>query len=333
MASILVTGGAGYIGSHMTHALLERGDQVVVLDNLSTGIRELVADKAKFIEGDVGDQALVRRILRQERINAIVHFAGSVVVPESVDDPLKYYTNNTAKTLALLEACLAEGMLQFIFSSTAAVYGLGDGEPAREDAPARPINPYGRSKLMIEWMLSDTAQAHGLRYVALRYFNVAGADPAGRTGQSTPRATHLIKRACEVALTSGSRLEIFGGDFPTVDGTGVRDYVHVSDLVGAHLLALDHLARGGASRIFNCGYGRGFSVRQVINAVSAEAGFEIPSRLSSRRPGDPAQLIADVTRIRSELGWQPRHDNLNEIVRTALAWERSRVGERRAVSA
>jgi UDP-glucose 4-epimerase len=324
MASILVTGGAGYIGSHMTHALLDRGDTVVVLDNLSTGVRELVSPDATFVQGDVGDDALVRRILRVARIDAVVHFAGSVVVPESVAHPLQYYANNTAKSCALVESCLSEGVRHFLFSSTAAVYGLGDGKPAREDAQTQPINPYGRSKLVTEWALKDAAHAHDLRYVALRYFNVAGADPRGRTGQSTPRATHLIKRACEVALNPDLEMDIFGTDFSTIDGTGVRDYIHVSDLIAAHILALDHLDGGGAPKTFNCGYGRGFSVRQVIDAVSAAAGRELPVRTSPRRAGDPAYLIADATRIKTELGWTPRHDSLDEIVQTALAWEQSK---------
>jgi UDP-glucose 4-epimerase len=323
MATIMVTGGAGYIGSHMAHALLDRGDKVVVLDNLCTGVRALVPPKAMFVEGDVGDPLLVRRILRTENVEAVVHFAGSAVVPESVENPFKYYSNNMNKTCLLLGACIAEDVRRFIFSSTAAVYGLGDGKPAREDSPTHPINPYGRSKLATEWALWDAAEAHDLRFVALRYFNVAGADPAGRTGQSTPRATHLIKRACQVALSGDAALDIFGTDFPTRDGTGVRDYIHVSDLIDAHLLALDHLFRGGASSVFNCGYGRGFSVRQVIDTVAAVAECKIATRLAPRRPGDPAELIADAARIREELGWQPRHDRLEEIVQTALAWERS----------
>jgi len=323
MATILVTGGAGYIGSHMTHALLDRGDRVVVLDNLSTGLRSLVSPAATFVEGDIGDAILVRRILRTEGVEAVVHFAGSAVVPESVENPLKYYTNNTAKSCALLGACMTEGVDRFIFSSTAAVYGMGDGRPAREDGQTQPINPYGRSKLVTEWALWDAAQAHGLRFVALRYFNVAGADPAGRCGQSTPRATHLIKRACQVASDPSQMLDIFGTDFPTADGTGVRDYIHVSDLIAAHILALDYLANGGVSQVLNCGYGKGFSVRQVIDTVSAVAGCKIGTRLAPRRPGDPAELVADASRIRRELGWTPQHDSLEEIVLTALAWEQS----------
>jgi UDP-glucose 4-epimerase len=322
MATILVTGGAGYIGSHMTHALLDRGDTVVVLDNLSTGLRELVAPAAVFIQGDVGDIGLVRWVLREKQVDAIVHFAGSVVVPESVEHPLRYYSNNTANSCTLIEACIGEDVKRFIFSSTAAVYGLGDGTPAREDADTVPINPYGRSKLVTEWALNDAAHAYDFRYVALRYFNVAGADPRGRTGQSTPRATHLIKRACQVALDPALALDIFGTDFLTPDGTGVRDYVHVSDLIAAHILALDYLKDGGTPKTFNCGYGRGFSVRQVINAVSSAVGHALPFQTAPRRAGDPAQLIADATRLKTELGWLPRHDSLEDIVQTALTWER-----------
>jgi UDP-glucose 4-epimerase len=321
MANILVTGGAGYIGSHMTHALADRGDKVVVLDNLSTGIRGLVAPEAHFVEGDIGDGDLVRGLLREHEIEAVVHFAGSVVVPESVEQPLRYYANNTIKSCTLIDSCVAEGVKQFIFSSTAAVYGMGSGKPVVEEDGGAPINPYGRSKLMTEWVLADAAHAHGLRYVVLRYFNVAGADPKGRTGQSTPRATHLIKRACQVALQRAPQLDIFGTDFPTRDGTGVRDYIHVSDLIECHLLALQHLRRGGAPKTLNCGYGRGFSVREVIEEVCRVSGRELPVRLAPRRAGDPAELIANSERIKNELGWRPAHDNLSEIVASAFAWE------------
>jgi UDP-glucose 4-epimerase len=241
-----------------------------------------------------------------------------------VEFPLRYYANNTSKSSALIDSCVAEGVRHFIFSSTAAVYGMGNGQPAAESDPKEPINPYGRSKLMTEWVLKDAAHAHDFRYVALRYFNVAGADPKGRTGQSTPRATHLIKRACQVALGDGDELEIFGTDFPTPDGTGVRDYIHVSDLIAAHILALNHLKDGGEPKVLNCGYGRGFSVREVIDAVSSVAGRKLKVRIAPRRAGDPAQLIADSRRIKAELGWQPRHDSLEEIVATAFAWERAR---------
>ena len=319
---VLVTGGAGYIGSHMAHALLDRGDRVVVLDDLSTGVAELVPAKAEFVRGDIGDRELVQSLIRNYAIDAVIHFAGSVVVPESVAQPLRYYDNNTAKSCRLVEACVAGDVRHIIFSSTAAVYGMGNGRPVTEDDPQLPINPYGRSKLMTEWALADAAHAHGLSYIALRYFNVAGADPAGRTGQSTPRATHLIKRACQVALNEGEELEIFGTDFPTPDGTGIRDYIHVADLVSCHLLALDHLREGGTARVFNCGYGRGASVREVIAMVSRLAGKNLKFKCAARRPGDPAQLVANSDRIRKELGWEPRHGTLEEIVSTALAWER-----------
>ncbi|HEX3675093.1 MAG TPA: UDP-glucose 4-epimerase GalE [Rhizomicrobium sp.] len=319
--SVLVTGGAGYIGSHMVWELLDRGEDVVVLDNLTTGVRGLVAEKAQFVEGNAGDGALVRKLIRDHKVDALIHFAGSIVVPESVEKPLKYYVNNTGVARRLLEACVATGMHNFIFSSTAAVYGVPAGGQVAETMPTMPINPYGRSKLMTEWMLEDTARAHDFRYVALRYFNVAGADPKGRTGQSTPRATHLIKRACQVALGRVPELTIFGTDYPTADGTGVRDYIHVSDLVAAHALALDHLRGGGAPAIFNCGYGRGFSVRDVIGAVERVSGQKVATSEHPRRAGDPPTLIADAARIRTDLGWQPQHENLDEIVRTAYAWE------------
>ena len=305
----------------MAHALLDRGDKVVVLDNLSTGVQELVPARASFVLGDIGDQPLVQKLVRDHDVDAVIHFAGSLVVPESVEKPLSYYANNTAKSCRLVDACLAESVRHIIFSSTAAVYGMGNGRPIAEDDPQLPINPYGRSKLMTEWALADAAHAHGLHYVALRYFNVAGADPKGRTGQSTPRATHLIKRACQVALNETDELEVFGTDFPTPDGTGIRDYIHVSDLVSAHILALDHLQEGGESRIFNCGYGHGSSVREVADMVSKITGKPLKMRHSARRPGDPAQLVANSDRIRKELGWRPQHDTLEEIVSTAFAWE------------
>jgi UDP-glucose 4-epimerase len=320
--SLLITGGAGYIGSHMVHAALERGFDVVVLDNLSTGMRGLVADGAHFHQGQVGDQTFVRRLLNDYSITAVVHFAGSIVAPDSVKEPLAYYANNTVVSRALIEACVSEGVKNFVFSSTALIYGPPLLGPMPETTPKQPENPYGRSKLMTEWMLEDTARAHDFRFVALRYFNVAGADPKGRTGQSTPRATHLIKRACQVALGRVPHLDIFGTDYPTPDGTGVRDYIHVSDLVDAHLLALDHLASGGSSVTLNCGYGRGASVREVITAVSRVVGRELPAVESPRRPGDPPALIADPTRIMTDFGWRPKHDDLHEIISTAYQWER-----------
>jgi UDP-glucose 4-epimerase len=319
--AVLVTGGAGYIGSHAVLALLEAGYGVVVLDNLSTGRRALVAADADFVEGDVGDTALLDRLLPEKRIAAVLHFAGSIIVPESVEKPLLYYRNNTIKTQGLIEACVRHGVRHFIFSSTAAVYGTPDRLPVGESVPPRPINPYGTSKLMSEWVLRDTAAAHDLDYVALRYFNVAGADPAGRTGQATPAATHLIKVACETALGHRDHVAVFGDDYPTPDGTGIRDYIHVTDLVAAHVLALDHLRRGGDSLVMNCGYGHGFSVREVLATVERAAGRPFDIRNAPRRAGDPAALVADASLIRRQLDWHPRFDDLDTIVETALAWE------------
>jgi UDP-glucose 4-epimerase len=319
---ILVTGGAGYIGSHMVLALLDRGEPVVVLDNLSTGIRERVSAPARLVVGDAGDSATLAALFRQVDIEAVIHFAGSIVVPESVANPLEYYRNNSAATRNLIAACVESGVKPFIFSSTAAVYGIPAEMPVSETAPTNPINPYGRSKLMSEWILADAAHAHDFRYAALRYFNVAGADPKGRSGQSAPRATHLIKRACQVAVGLDERLEIFGTDFPTEDGTGVRDYIHVTDLIDAHLLALDRLRSGGESLCANVGYGRGFSVLEVIAAVERAAGHKLNVRRAAPRPGDPPTLVADPRNLKS-LGWQPKHDNLDTIVGSALAWERT----------
>ena len=264
----------------------------------------------------------VRRLLNYYSITAVIHFAGSIVAPNSVKDPLAYYANNTVASRTLIEACVAEGVKQFIFSSSALIYGPPLLGAMPETTAKQPENPYGRSKLMTEWMLEDVARAHDFRFVALRYFNVAGADPEGRTGQSTPRATHLIKRACQVALGRVPHLDIFGTDYPTPDGTGVRDYIHVSDLVAAHLIALDHLAKGGESVALNCGYGRGASVREVINAVSRVVGRELPAVELPRRPGDPPALVADATRLKTDFGWRPKHDDLHEIISTAYEWER-----------
>lgn len=319
--TVLVTGGAGYIGSHMALELLDAEEKVVVLDNLSTGPAWAVPKAARFVEGDVGDQQLVQRIIETEFVDNIIHFAGSIVVSDSVSDPLGYYLNNTVKSRALIDAAVKSGIDRFIFSSTAAVYGKPGDKPVSELDPLKPVSPYGSSKLMTEMMLADTARAHTLRYVALRYFNVAGADPGGRSGQSTPRATHLIKVACEAALGKRSHLDVFGTDYPTDDGTCVRDYIHVTDLVRAHMVALRHLREGGESDVFNCGYGRGYSVFQVVDAVKRVCGHGFDVRLAPRRPGDPPVIIAASDKIRSRLGWTPDHDNLEGIVRDALRWE------------
>jgi UDP-glucose 4-epimerase len=319
--SVLVTGGAGYIGSHMVLELLDAGETVIVVDNLSTGFRWAVPPEAKLIVGDAGDQDAVHTIIREHDVNAIIHFAGSIVVPESVADPLGYYHNNTVKSRALMEAAVATGVENFIFSSTAAVYGTPKQNPVREDAALEPMSPYGSSKLMTEIMLADTARAHDLSYVALRYFNVAGADPQGRTGQSTPCATHLIKVASEAALGKRSHIGVFGTDYPTTDGTCVRDFIHVTDLARAHLTALAYLRGGGASDVFNCGYSRGYSVLEVIDAVKRVSGRDFDVRRSPRRPGDPAAIVADSAKIRGSLGWVPEHDDLDRIVAHALRWE------------
>ncbi|MDI7862315.1 UDP-glucose 4-epimerase GalE [Rhizobiaceae bacterium n13] len=319
--AVLVTGGAGYIGSHMVWALLDAGEDVVVVDQLSTGFRWAVAPEARFYLGDAGDKALLQGIFAMHEIDAIVHFAGSVVVPESVSDPLWYYENNTAKTRNLIAAAVEAGVRCLVFSSTAAVYGSQDNDrPVGETAPLAPESPYGFSKLMSEIMLRDTAAAHDFNYVALRYFNVAGADPLGRTGQSTTGATHLIKVACEAALGKRGAVEIYGSDYPTSDGTGIRDYIHVSDLVDAHMKALDYLRTGGPSLVANCGYGEGYSVLQVIEAVAAHGRpFEVSH--APRRPGDAASVVADSSLIRQKLQWVPRLDSLDVIVQSALDWE------------
>lgn len=319
--SILVTGGAGYIGSHVVLQLVEAGERVVVLDDLSAGFRDAVID-AELIVGNVGDQALVAQVLREHAVDTVMHFAARTIVPESVADPLRYYGNNTCATRNLLACCRDAGVAQIVFSSTAAVYGIPEGGRASEDTPTAPINPYGSSKLMSEWMLRDLAAAGGPRYVALRYFNVAGCDPAGRIGQSTRNATLLVKVACEAALGKRARLSIFGTDYDTPDGTGVRDYIHVDDLARAHLDALRYLRDGGASATLNCGYGHGYSVREVLAAVGRAYGSPVPFVEEPRRAGDPPSLIAVADRIRATLGWQPRHDDLDFIARTSLAWER-----------
>ena len=319
--TVLVTGGAGYIGSHMVLELLDAGQSVVVLDNLSTGFRWAVPQAATLVVGDAGDQDLVRALIRKHAVVAIIHFAGSIVVPESVSDPLGYYHNNTVKSRALIESAVASGVQKFIFSSTAAVYGNPAQNPVSEEADLKPLSPYGWSKLMTEVMLADTARAHPFRYVALRYFNVAGADPQGRSGQSTPRATHLIKVACETALGQRSQMDVFGSDYPTHDGTCVRDYIHVTDLARAHMAALVHLRKGGASDVFNCGYSKGFSVLEVIEAVKRASACDFSVRLAERRAGDPAAIVAQSVKIREHLGWTPHHNNLDTIVAQALAWE------------
>lgn len=319
--AVLVSGGAGYIGSHMVLELLDRGENVVVLDNLSTGFWWAVPKEVPLIQGDIGDQDLLARIIAEHGITEIAHFAAKIVVPESVADPLGYYFNNTVKTRALLESAVRGGVRRIIFSSTAAVYGEPAVSPVPEEIDLNPINPYGRSKLMSEWMLADTAKAHGLAYVVLRYFNVAGADPRGRSGQSSPNATHLIKVAGQAALGQRPGLEVFGTDYPTPDGTCIRDYIHVTDLARAHIAALEHLRGGGESLTLNCGYGRGYSVKEVVGVVKKVSGVDFPVKLSGRRAGDPASLVAKADRIRSELGWTPEHDDLEEIVRQALTWE------------
>jgi len=327
--SVLVTGGAGYIGSHMTYALIDRGEAVVVLDDLSTGVRDLVSEKAAFVQGDAGDQAAVRRIIQDHGVDSVIHFAGSIVVPESVSDPLLYYAGNTMASRSLIEACVKEGVKHFVFSSTAAVYGSPQTESVSEASPTVPINPYGRSKLMTEWILEDVSRAHDFSHIALRYFNVAGADALGRTGQSSPRATHLIKRASQVALGHLPHLDIFGTDFPTPDGTGIRDYIHVTDLVGAHLLALDALRSGAGCGKYNCGYGHGFSVREIIAEMEKVTHRPLPVKEAARRPGDPAVLIADSAKLKTALNWRPEHEDIQTIVRSALDWER-RFNERQS---
>lgn len=323
--TVLVTGGAGYIGSHMAWRLVDAGEAVCVIDDLSTGHRSAVPPRAAFERGDVGDGAFVRRLIRRRNVDAVVHFAGSIVVPDSIRDPLAYYRNNTCASRSLIEACVDEGVSAFIFSSTAAVYGNPEADVVDEDSPCRPVSPYGSSKLMTEQMLRDTAAASAMRYVALRYFNVAGADPQGRTGQSSREATHLIKVACQAAMGLRDRVDIFGTDYPTPDGTGVRDYIHVADLVEAHVRALAYLHGGGASTILNCGYGHGYSVREVLDTVRRVAGSNFPIREAPRRSGDSARIVADGSRIRRVLGWRPLHDDLAEIVSDALNWERSRL--------
>jgi UDP-glucose 4-epimerase len=320
---VLVTGGAGYIGSHAVLALVDRGWPVCVIDNLTTGFRFAIPEGVPLYEGDIEDAGLLARILAEQKVGAVMHFAGSIIVPESVENPLKYYHNNTAKTRALIAAAVDAGVPHFIFSSTAATYGIPEVSPVTEDSPKLPINPYGMSKLMTEFMLADTARAYAMNYCALRYFNVAGADPQARTGQSTAGATHLIKVAVEAALGKRDHVGVFGTDFATPDGTGVRDYIHVADLAEAHVLALEALIADPArSLTMNCGYGRGFSVLEVLDAVDRVTNRTIERRLQDRRAGDPDSLISDNSRIKGTLPWVPKYADLDTIVGHALAWER-----------
>ena len=318
---ILVTGGAGYIGSHVVRQLGARGEDVVTLDNLCTGFREAVT-AGELVVGDTGDAALLEKLFAEHDIDTIMHFAAHTIVPESVADPLKYYRNNTASSHTLLEAAQKHGVKHFVFSSTAAVYGIPEGGRAAEDSATRPINPYGTSKLMTEWMLRDLAVAGGPSYVALRYFNVAGCEPTGTIGQSTPKATLLVKVACEAATGRRPGVAIFGTDYPTPDGTGLRDYIHVEDLATAHLDALTYLRDGGNSTTLNCGYGHGYSVREVLETVEKVNGEPLNISEEARRPGDPPELVAVAERVRSVLGWTPQYDELETIVRTSLEWER-----------
>ena len=322
---ILVTGGAGYIGSHTVLALNEAGYDVVVYDNLSTGHARAVLPPARLIPGDVGEADKLDDLLARERFDAIIHFAASIVVPESVSRPLHYYHNNTSKTAGLIQTALQHQVRQFIFSSTAAVYGIPRHLPVAETAPVQPINPYGRSKLMSEWVLQDVSRAFpDFRHVILRYFNVAGADPLGRIGQSTPEATHLIKVACQTALGHRDQLKIFGTDYPTPDGTGIRDYIHVTDLARAHVLALEYLSEGADSDIFNCGYGHGYSVQEIVAAVQNISGRPLPRLTVPRRPGDPAELVAAPDKLRGSLNWHPQYDDIEKIVESAYRWEQNR---------
>jgi UDP-glucose 4-epimerase len=320
--TVLVTGGAGYIGGHMVLGLRDLGEKVVVLDDLSTGFAWAVPEGVELVVADFGDAEKVAEIIAKHEINAIAHFAAKIVVPESVADPLGYYLNNTAKARNLIETAVRSGVKHFIFSSTAAVYGETGSEPIGEEAQLAPISPYGRSKLMVEWMLEDVSRAYDFRYVALRYFNVAGADPQGRLGQSSPKATHLIKRGVQTALGRYASMDIFGEDYQTRDGTCVRDYIQVTDLIDAHLAALNYVRGGGESAVFNCGYGHGLTVKEVVDVVKRVSGVDFKVNVSGRRPGDPASIVAKADRIRAVLGWRPKRDNLDDIVRQALDWER-----------
>lgn len=322
MSAILVTGGAGYIGSHVVRQLSEAGNEVIVYDNLSTGSADALVHGERLIVGDLADTAKIGQVLRETGCKSVLHFAAAIIAPESVHLPLKYYSNNTKNTLNLLQACVDNAVERFIFSSTAAVYGMPETGAASESSATVPINPYGTSKLMSEWMLRDAAFAHGFSYVALRYFNVAGADPQARMGQRTPEATHLIKVACQAALGMRDSVSIFGTDYDTPDGTGIRDYIHIEDLAAAHLYALDYLKKGGESTTINVGYGRGESVRQVIDVVKKVSGVDFAVKEAPRRPGDPAHLVAVAERIHSVLGWSPSYADLTTIVADAWRWEK-----------
>lgn len=319
--TILVTGGAGYIGSHVVRQLGEAGERIVIVDDLSTGFADAVLH-GEFIQGNMGDRALIMRVIEEHNVDSVIHFAAHTIVPESVENPLKYYGNNTCNSRNLLECCRDTGIKNFIFSSTAAVYGIPESESCGEDTPLSPINAYGTSKLMTEWMLRDLSAATGLKHVALRYFNVAGSDPETRIGQSTKKATLLIKVACEAAVGKRDKVYIFGTDYPTQDGTGIRDYIHVEDLASAHLKALEYLRNGGVSVTLNCGYGHGYSVREVLDTVSRVNGSPLNIVEEERRAGDPPALIARADRIRETLGWKPEYDDLELIVKTSLAWEK-----------
>ena len=326
--TVLVTGGAGYIGSHAVLALVEAGESVVVIDNLSTGFSHFLPEGVSLLIGDAGDEHLVEDVITQHRVESIIHFAGSVVVPDSMRDPLHYYRNNTMTTRSLLNAAVKTGVNRFIFSSTAAVYGNPDQVPVPEHAPTRPLSPYGSSKLMTEIMLHDVASAHGMSYVVLRYFNVAGADPLARIGLATVGATHLLKIAVEAATGQRAKIDVFGTDYPTPDGSCIRDFVHVSDLAEAHRAALSHLRGGGASVTLNCGYGRGYTVLETIEAVRRVSGRNFAVQYAARRPGDIVAMVADASRIRATLDWTPKYDNLETIARHALAWEEKLFHER-----
>ncbi|MBN8533996.1 MAG: UDP-glucose 4-epimerase GalE [Rhizobiales bacterium] len=321
--AVLITGGAGYIGSHMVLALRDRGEEVVVVDNLSTGFPWSLPPDVPLRGGDVGDPIFMSEVMAEFGVTEVAHFAAKIVVPDSVSNPLGYYLANTVRSRSLLETAVKHGVERFIFSSTAAVYGDVSGEPVGENLTPNPVSPYGRSKLMTEWMLQDTAAAHGLKYIALRYFNVAGADPQGRSGQSSANATHLIKVAVQAALGQRPHLDIFGTDYSTRDGSCIRDYIHVTDLASAHVDALNYLRKGGDNLVLNCGYGQGFSVLEVVDVVKKVTGMNFLTRMSPRRAGDPATIIAKADRIRAELGWSPKHDDLEGIVRAAFSWEKS----------